>query len=47
MLPSNLSSPDPLPSRPSSAPGASEVAQLQKQVEHLLIITEALWTILK
>jgi len=47
MLPSNLSSPDPLPTRSVGAPGASEVAQLQKQVEHLLIITEALWTILK
>lgn len=38
---------DPLPSRPTSAPGAGEVARLRAQVERLLIITEALWTILK
>ncbi|MEI7957777.1 MAG: hypothetical protein WCI40_01610 [Verrucomicrobiota bacterium] len=47
MLPSNFPSPDPLPMRPIGAPGASQVAELQKQVERLLIITEALWTILK
>ena len=47
MFPSNLSSPEPLPTRPSGATGASEIAQLKKQVERLLMITEALWTILK
>jgi len=47
MFPSNLSVPDPLPSRPINAPGASEVVLLKAQVERLLLITEALWTILK
>ncbi len=47
MLPSNFSTPDPLPTRPVNAPGASEVSRLQAQVEKLLILTETLWTILK
>jgi len=48
MFPSNLSPSDPLPpARPTVALGASEVARLQMQVERLLMITEALWGILK
>ena len=47
MLSSSLSSPDPLPVRSVSTPGASEISQLQLQVERLLMVTEALWTILK
>ena len=47
MLPSNLSSPDPLPSRPVNTLSASDISQLQMQVERLLMVTEALWTILK
>jgi hypothetical protein len=46
MLPSP-SMQDPLPSRPINAPGAGDVARLQAQVERLLIVTEALWTILR
>ncbi|MDD5348740.1 MAG: hypothetical protein PHQ12_00885 [Chthoniobacteraceae bacterium] len=38
---------DPLSSRPLSAAGTGEVARLQVQVERLLMITEALWGILK
>ena len=37
---------DPLAVRPSSI-AAGDVAQLEAQVERLLMITEALWTILK
>lgn len=47
MMPIGFPSPDPLPSRPVSMPGASDVSQLQAQVERLLMVTEALWTILK
>ena len=47
MLPIGFPSPDPLPSRPSTTAGASDIAQLQMQVERLLMVTEALWTILK
>ena len=46
MLPDPFPTPDSIPVRSSSAP-AGEVARLQAQVERLLIITEALWTILK
>lgn len=48
MFPANLSPSDPLPpAHPTIALGASEVARLQMQVERLLMITEALWGILK
>ena len=45
--PNSPSTNEPLPSRPSSTPGASDISQLQLQAERLLMITEALWTILK
>ena len=38
---------DPLPGRPSSTPGTSDIAKLESQIERLLMITEALWTLLK
>ena len=38
---------EPLPSRPLSSPTVGDVALLESRVERLLIITEALWTILK
>jgi len=47
MFSTNLSPIDPLPARPAGAPGTAEIFQLQRQVEHLMMITEALWTILK
>jgi len=47
MFPGGSSFPDATPSRPSTSLGASEIAQLQIKVERLLMITEALWTILK
>ena len=47
MFSANPSPIDPLPTRPAGVPGASEVFQLQRQVERLMMITEALWTILK
>ena len=47
MLSNGLSSPDPLPARSSGALAASDISQLQMQVERLLLVTEALWTILK
>jgi hypothetical protein len=48
MFPANLSPSDSLPpSHPTVALGATEAARLQMQVERLLMITEALWGILK
>jgi len=38
---------DPLPTQPVGAPTATDIAKLQAQVERLLMITEALWGILK
>lgn len=46
MIPGSLPDPEPL-QRSVNAPGAGDVARLQAQVERLLIITEALWSILK
>ncbi|MEI6350071.1 MAG: hypothetical protein WCP06_03075 [Verrucomicrobiota bacterium] len=38
---------DPLSIRSSGAPGTADIAQLEAKMERLLMITEALWTILK
>ena len=38
---------DPLPTRPINAPTTSDVVHLQAEIERLLMITEALWNILK
>lgn len=46
MIPGSLPDPEPL-QRSGSVPGAGDVARLQAQVERLLIVTEALWSILK
>lgn len=45
--PSSPSSSEPLPGSPIATPKSSEISQLQTQVERLLMVTEALWTILK
>ena len=45
--PNSPMSSEPLPARSGNGPGGSEIAELQMKVERLLMVTEALWTILK
>ena len=47
LIPPSPSPIDPLPGAPAGGSKSSDISHLQQQIEHLLMITEALWTILK
>lgn len=47
LWPNSPSTDESFPAPPVNTPVRPDVGELQRKVEHLLIITEALWTILK